>query len=235
MLETLGQDIFLIGFLAFLEGILSIDNALVLALMARPLPPEQRRKALTYGLIGAVFFRMVALGLATHLMKWHWVKLVGGLYLVVIAVKHLWEQFKKRGSHSEDPEEQSAQASAQKPPRFWFTVARIEMMDIAFAVDSILAAVAITQKFWIVFAGGFMGVILIRFAATIFIRILDRFPAMERTAYLLVLIIGTKLCVHWLELPGVHFDRADNPAFWVFWGLMALCTATGFTSRRRSS
>ena len=62
------NDLGTIGFLVFLEGILSIDNALVLAMLARGLPAEQQRKALTYGLIGAVAFRLLSLSVVTHLM-----------------------------------------------------------------------------------------------------------------------------------------------------------------------
>ncbi|MCM2323536.1 MAG: hypothetical protein NDJ90_09775, partial [Oligoflexia bacterium] len=157
------QDIFLIGFLAFLEGILSIDNALVLALMAKHLPKDQQRKALTYGLAGAVIFRLLSLLIITQLMRWTWVKFVGGGYLIFIAVKHLAFG------------EKAGETTKKSAPGFWKTVLLIELMDIAFAVDSILAAVALTQKFWIVFAGGFMGVIMMRFAASVFLKLLERF------------------------------------------------------------
>lgn len=214
------SDLFLIGFLAFLEGILSIDNALVLALMARHLPPKQQRKALTYGLVGSVVFRLAALSIASHLMKWVWVKFIGGGYLMIIALHHLLRDPAK------NPEKLPKAAQS-----FWTTVIIIELMDIAFAVDSILAAVALSQKFWIVFLGGIMGVVLMRFAATVFLKVLQRFPNFEKTAYLLILVIGTKLILEGLHLPGIDFHDSSNPAFWAVWGSFVLCILYGFRKK----
>jgi YkoY family integral membrane protein len=211
------QDLVIVGFLVFLEGILSIDNALVLAMLARHLPPEQRKKALTYGLVGAVFFRLIALSLTTYLLRWTWVKFVGGGYLVFIALKHFLKG-------EADPH---APKSAAKVG-FWHTVILIELTDIAFAVDSILAAVALSNKFWVVFTGGFLGVVAMRFAATQFIKLLDRFPGFETTAYLLVLLIGLKVILEGLRLPGIDFHSPSHVAFWVFWAMMAICIALGF-------
>jgi YkoY family integral membrane protein len=218
------QDLALLGFLVFLEGVLSIDNALVLAMMANHLPKEQQKKALTYGLAGSVVFRLAALAFARKLMQWHWVKLAGGGYLVWVALSHLWNRYKSREEKKE---------ARRNPHGFWKTVVLIEIMDIAFAVDSILAAVALTPKFWLVFAGGMLGVLLIRFAASGFLRLLEKFPGFESTAYLLVLVIGVKLLVDWLALPGVHFHDVSSPAFWAFWGAMVACIAFGFRPKRR--
>lgn len=211
------QDFALIGFLAFLEGILSIDNALVLAMMARHLPKEQQRKALTYGLIGAVVFRLIALAFVTQLMGLNWVKFAGGGYLLLVALKHFWE----KRAHD-------AERKATRKAGFWKTVLLIEIMDIAFAVDSILAAVALSQKLWVVFLGGMMGVILMRFAASHFLKLLERFPRFEMTAYLLVGSIGGKLILDGLHLPGVDFHSSHSPATWIFWGIMLLWVVLGF-------
>ena len=219
------QDIALIGFLAFLEGILSIDNALVLALMVKHLPKGQQRQALTYGLAGSVVFRLIALGFVTQLMQWNWVKFVGGGYLLFISVQHLLFP------NHEEPHGQDG-AGKKKRGSFWLTVLKIELMDIAFAVDSILAAVALSNKFWIVFAGGMMGVLLMRFAATGFLTLLHRFPNFEKTAYLLILVVGLKLVVDGFKIPGVDFHSSQSPAFWIFWALMAVCVAYGFKPRR---
>jgi YkoY family integral membrane protein len=219
MFEITTHDLFLIGFLVFLEGILSIDNALVLAMMARHLPPAQQKKALTYGLIGAVVFRLLSLLIVTQLIRWRWVKFVGGGYLIFVAVRHFWE-------HRTIKDE--AKVDKPRGMSFWRTVVMIELMDIAFAVDSILAAVALTNKFWIVFAGGFMGVVMMRFAARGFLVLLKKFPGFETTAYLLVFVIGLKVIVEALHLPGVDFHSASSPSFWVFWGTMLACIVYGF-------
>lgn len=213
------QDLVLIGFLAFLEGILSIDNALVLALMARHLPKHQQRRALTYGLVGSVVFRLISLGMISQLMRWNWVKFVGGGYLIFVAVTHLL----KKG-----PEQKHELHEGKKKKSFWITVLQIEIMDIAFAVDSILAAVALSNKFWVVFAGGMMGVILMRFAASGFLTLLAKFPGFETTAYLLVLIIGGKLTIEGFRFPWIDFHSASHPSFWMFWGSMLLALLSGF-------
>jgi YkoY family integral membrane protein len=216
------QDIFLVLFLAFLEGILSIDNALVLALAAKGLPQNLQRKALTYGLAGAVIFRIAALFIVRQLMAWTWVKYVGGGYLIFISLQHLLK--KKHDDHHD--------ASKAPVRSFWKTVIVIELMDIAFAVDSILAAVALTNKFWIVFIGGFIGVILIRFSASVFIKLLNRFPAFESTAYLLILWIGIKLVLEGIHVPGLEFESPSQIGFWGFWGLMGITILSGFRPKR---
>lgn len=210
------QDLVLVGFLIFLEGILSIDNALVLAMLAKGLPKDEQKKALTYGLIGAVVFRLMALGLITHLLAWNWVKFVGGGYLVFLAIKH----FFFGEEHNEDAEPKRGQ--------FWKVVLTIELTDIAFAVDSILAAVALSNKFWVVFTGGILGVVLMRYAATIFLKLLSKFPGFETTAYLLVFVIGIKVIIEGLRLPNIDFHSASAPSFWIFWALMFFCVGYGF-------
>jgi predicted tellurium resistance membrane protein TerC len=131
---------------------------------------------------------------------------------------------------------------------FWPTVLVIEMTDIAFAIDSILAAIAVVgsapaghqgphPKLWVVMTGGMLGVILMRVAATLFIRLLERFPRFETSAYLLVFVIGAKLLVDWGFNSAEHPHRIDfhNTAsveFWIFWLVMGLCIAFGFLPSR---
>lgn len=214
-------DLFLILFLVFLEGILSIDNALVIAVMAGVLPKEQQRKALTYGLAGAVVFRLIALGLASKLIHWTWVKFVGGGYLVFIALKHF---LAKGGTEKE---------KSPKAASFWRVVVAIELTDIAFAVDSIMAAVALTSKFWVVFTGGLLGLIMMRFAATLFLKLLRRFPSFEDTAYLLVFVIGVKVTLEGFRFEGLNFHSLSNPESWIFWGIMAACILYGFRPKKQ--
>lgn len=210
------QDLFVISILVFLEAILSIDNALVLAILARGLPKELQKKALTYGLVGAVIFRLIALSLVTYLIHWTWVKYVGGAYLVFIALKHFLKG---------EEREHSPKANRTS---FWKVVLVIELTDIAFALDSILAAVALSQKFWVIFAGGLIGVILMRFAASGFIKLLTRFPGFETTAYSLVFLIGIKVVLEATRIEIFDFHSTRSPAFWIFWILMILFIGLGF-------
>src|SRR5438034_5758236 len=84
------RDIAVVGLLVILEGVLSIDNALVLGLLAKRLPKRLQGRALTYGLVGALVFRMAAIGLATFLLQWTFAKFLGGAYLVYVALKHFF-------------------------------------------------------------------------------------------------------------------------------------------------
>ena len=209
MLTT--ENLLLLAFLIFLEGILSIDNALVLALLAKNLPKEQQKKALSYGLWGAAIFRLGALALITQLIKWTWIKYLGGAYLIFIAVKNLARK-------------EAIGPQTTGPMGFWKAVCVIEFTDIAFALDSILAAVALTSNFWLIFIGGFIGVVLMRYAATLIIQVLERFPSFERTAYLLVFVIGAKVI-----LEGLHIESPK-----VFWGLMLACILYGFVPFKKT-
>lgn len=213
------QDIAIVGVLIFLEGILSIDNAVVLAILAKTLPPEQRKRALTYGLVGAFVFRLAAIGLASTLMTMNWVKFVGGGYLVWIALQDL---LKKKDEKEREPKKRS----------FWKTVIMIELTDIAFAIDSILAAVALSNKYWVIVTGGIAGMLLMRFSAVTFVKLLDRFPHLERAAYQLVLLIGIKVIVEGLRLPWIHFHSVGHPSFLAFWGIFLVIIFSGFKSTK---
>jgi YkoY family integral membrane protein len=265
------HDLAVIGLLIVLEGVLSIDNVLMLGLLAKRLPKRQQSRALTYGLVGAFVFRFIAIGTASYLLRWRIVKLLGGGYLLWVAVQHFFLESKEKSAEhvavgrddlpvllndttgaelTADQAEEELRIRGPVPvpetkhAGFWSTVAVIELTDIAFAVDSILAAIALVgsapaghegphPKLWVVVTGGMLGVILMRFAAVIFIRLLERFPRFETSAYLLVSVIGLKLLADWgfnsPEHPHVvDFHSPGNPAFWVFWLLMALCFSLGF-------
>jgi len=238
------QDLGVIALLVLLEGLLSIDNALVLALLARRLPKELRGKALTYGLAGAFVFRFIAIGLAGFLLHWRIVKLIGGGYLLWISLQHFFRK-------EPEPQPTLSDEPANRPAGFWSTVALIEVTDIAFAIDSILAAIALVgspppghvgphPKLWVVITGGMIGVMLMRVAAAGFIRLLERFPRFEMSAYLLVLVIGVKLLIDWGFNSAERPDRADfhnpaSPLFWTFWAVMLICIAIGFLPQRKDA
>lgn len=268
------SDVAVIGLLVVLEGVLSFDNALVLGLLASRLPKAQRSRALTYGLVGALIFRLVSVGTASFLMRWRVVKLIGGLYLLYVAVKHFLFENKQLDDDSrkvtlgpdghpimadtgaqlsefEADEITAVRAPAERAAAgkgFWSTVLVIELTDIAFAVDSILAAIALVgappvghvgahPKLWVVVVGGMIGLVLMRFAAVVFIGLLERYPRFETTAYLLVLTIGGKLLADWGFNTAEHPHRVDfhdpySPAFWAFWAIMLASLGYGFLPPR---
>lgn len=243
------QDLVKIALLVLLEGLLSIDNALVLALLARRLSKDLRAKALMYGLAGAFVFRFIMIGSAAYLLHWRIVKLIGGGYLLWISVQHFFFTRPEPQPSLDEADDANDAPAAAATPKFWPTVALIEVTDIAFAVDSILAAIALVgsapaghvgphPKLWVVITGGMIGVMLMRVAAAGFIRLLERFPRLETTAYLLIMVIGLKLLADWgfnteQQPSRADFHDAASPLFWMFWSLMALCIAIGFLPAKR--
>jgi YkoY family integral membrane protein len=211
------SSIFVVLFLCFLEGILSLDNALVLAILVRPLPEAQRKKALIYGMAGAFIFRAVALLFITQLMTIPWIKIVGGGYLILLAGKHFL------GNAQED---QTPEPVARS---FWGTVLMVELMDIVFSIDSILTAVSISSVYWIIVLGGIMGIIMMRIAAGIFVKLLEKFPNLEMSAYLLIGLVGTKLVAEYWH---IDFHSSQSPYTWTFWILVIFSLAGGLLRRK---
>ncbi len=242
--QTFGwSDLAVIALLTVLEGALSIDNALVLGLLAKRLKKDEQARALNIGMFLAFLFRFVAIFAAALLLRYTFVKLLGGGYLVYIAVRHLFFETKQLEEGKIELDEHGNPVLLEptgheltetanekeirgrvpvyvKPEttdrvgfaRFWPTVGSIGLTDIAFAVDSILAAIALIgappagathhPKLWVVFTGALLGMIALRFAAGLVIRLLENFPRFEIAAYLLVLVIGLKLLADW----GVNSD-----------------------------
>jgi YkoY family integral membrane protein len=195
------SDFLVIATLIVLEGLLSCDNAVALAMLVRKLPKEQQGKALRYGIIGAYTFLFIALCLATWIISQWYLKVLGGLYLLWITGNH----FLKAHQNPLEPDDQP------KTPRripgltvFWSMVVMVELTDIAFSVDSIAAAVALSDKFYVLLLAGFIYILVMRFAAQGFIYLLRRFPHLETAAFLAVATIGLKLV---LEMPGDVFGR----------------------------
>ena len=134
----------LIGTLIILEGLLSSDNALVLAVMVKHLPLKQRKKALFYGLWGAYAFRFIAIGLGVFLIKLWWIKVLGAAYLAWLSIKYFID---KRKGNEEDEVKEISEGSVliRLFGTFWGTVASVELMDVAFSVDSVLAAFGVSN------------------------------------------------------------------------------------------
>lgn len=198
----------LIGTLIILEGLLSADNALVLAVMVRHLPVEKRKKALFYGLLGAYAFRFIAIGLGVFLIKLWWIKVIGAGYLAWLSIKYFIDK-SKGDSEGEDEAEGMKQGGLliRTFGIFWGTVVAVEIMDIAFSVDSVLAAFGVSQKVWVLFIGGILGVLMMRGVAGVFLKLIDRVPELETTAYVLIAIIAVKmfLGVFHIEIESTYF------------------------------
>lgn len=173
-------DIPRILLLVFLEGILSMDNALAISLIVRELPVEKRKKALFVGLGSAVVLRGVALVFAIYFIHYTAVQVAGALYLLYLAFKH------RKVGEAPSPSKRS----------FWKAVVAIELTDFAFAFDSIIAGiglVGVPPKLWVVYLGGVLGIVMMRVAITFFVSLLHRFPRLERVAHLIIGLVAVKL------------------------------------------
>lgn len=182
-------DLPLVLTLILLEGVLSFDNAAVLAAMTRRLSPERRRKALLYGLLGAYFFRALAILSVAFIIAYPSLRVLGGSYLVFLAAKHL----ATKEEHHHDEERAPWKIPGLSP--FWATVVAVEVTDIAFALDQVLAAVAMTDKVPLIIAASMVAILLLRVSAFYMTKLMDWFPALERLAYLAVGFVGLKLLV----------------------------------------
>ena len=227
-----------------LEGLLAADNAVVLAVMVRHLDPVRRKKALFYGLLGAFVFRVIAILLLVWLVQWWWVQALGALYLFYVSLSHLIAIYKHKDKSADDLIEEQKD---KKQSGFWMTVFKVELADIAFAVDSILAAAAIalalpevggdffgvnTGQYTVMLIGGLVGVIIMRFFANYFVELLAKRPSLEVAAFVIVGWVGVKLAVLTLAHEAVGIIPADFPhsTTWkiIFWAVMVIIVLAGW-------
>lgn len=239
VLEYLWVLIILIG----LEGILAADNALVMAIMVKHLPEKQRRKALFYGLAGAVILRFAALFIISFLVNIWQIQAIGAAYLLFLSINHLVQTYLAHRANGKEKE-----FKPKKQSGFWMTVLKVEIADIAFAIDSILAAFALAialpetslpaiggmdgAQFLVIFFGGLIGVIIMRFAATLFVQLLHKRPALETAAFAIVGWVGVKLVLITLAHPALAVipEHVPQSTEWkaIFWGVLAFIAVCGF-------
>ena len=229
--------------LIVLEGLLSADNALVLAVMVRHLPKEQQKKALFYGLLGAYIFRFIAIGVGVYLVKITWIKVAGGLYLLWIALSNLFSlefKFMKVGNVPLIPyigkkqDDEGEDGVENKGLGFWRTVIAVELLDIAFSIDSVLAAFGVSDKVWVLFLGGILGVLMMRGVAQVFLKLIEKFPELEKAAFILIIIIGLKMIIgaFGYEVPHILFFGL---LFAIFVGTMIYSTMNRASAAKTKS
>lgn len=193
--EDLGAAALIIGNLIVIESLLSVDNAAVLATMVMDLSKEERNKALKYGIFGAYFFRGLSLLFASMLVKIWWLKPIGGFYLLYLC----YDYFKGESTPQQEDDLLDKKTNwfykktigAFGP--FWATVALVEVMDLAFSIDNVFAAVAFTDNLFIICIGVFIGILAMRFVAQGFVKLMERYPFLETAAFLVIGVLGVKL------------------------------------------
>ena len=207
------SDIPRVFIVMFLEIILSADNAVVLGVLSHSLPKDERKKALFIGVFSSFILRAGALLAVAILLKYIWIQLLGGIYLLYLSIRYF---VKKKNKFKIKPQRS-----------FWKVVLLIEIMDLVFAMDSIVAGVAfidgVLSKLWIVYFGGALGIFWMRYMAGVFSSLIDRFPKIEVSAYLIVGWIGLKLglsAVQW-EIPHL-----------LFWAVFVILFLLGFYRKK---
>ena len=187
--------------LVVIEGLLSVDNALAIAAMARHLDDKQRQTAMNIGYIGAYGFRVVALLVASWIIANHWIMLLGALYLVWLMCAHFVGQ--------KGQEEDEGEAVNVHHRTFGATIVMISLMDLSLSVDNVVAAIALSPKdLWPVYVGVTIGIIALRLIAGVAVKMIEKYPVLEHTAFILVGYVGLLLLA---ELQFEHWFHQFSP------------------------
>lgn len=186
--------------LILIESMLSVDNALVMGTMVMDLPKKERGKALRYGIFGAYFFRGIALFLASYLMRFIWLKAAGGLYLLYLSADY----FRGKATPESSDDTLNKQSNwfykntVGRIGNFWSTVILVNIMDLAFSIDNVFAAVAYTDNIYLVYLGVFIGILAIRFVAQGVIKLMEHYSFLNSSAFLIIALLGLKLILSFL-------------------------------------
>ncbi len=187
--------------LIVIEGLLSVDNALAIAALASHLDEKKRKIAMTIGYAGAYGFRILALILASYIINNHWLMVLGASYLIWLMCNHF----------AENEQDEEHQGTHRAPPSFAKTIALIAFLDLSLSFDNVVAAVAFARDSLIlVYVGVTIGIITLRLVAGYCIKLLEKHPWLEHTAFLLVGFVGALLC---MELFWDTYVRQDLPVF----------------------
>src|SRR6266576_2675433 len=166
-------------------------------MMVLGLAKAEQKKALQYGLVGAFAFRIVTTLAAVYLIRVDIVKLIGAGYLLYLPYKHF-----------STPAEAG---KGRKPPKatpwlgmtaFWATVVKVELTNLVFSIDSILAAVAMSPKKWVVLSGGILGIVAMRMVVGQVITLVERYPAIVDGAFIIIAWVGVKLLIEYVHGEG---------------------------------
>lgn len=210
--------------LIFLECALSADNAIAIAAIVSGLPQGLQKKALWIGSFSSLILRLVAIICAVFLVRYPWVQLVGAAYLLYLAVHGLMKDQKRK--------------KPKAPASFFWTVVKVEITDLLFALDSILAALAFTGSFyahdhlppklWLVYAGGIFGVIAMRFAAGYLTGLMKRWPLFTISAHLMIGWIALKMIYIGIQAYYPITIPYFNLIFWI--GILIFLAIATFRS-----
>ena len=233
-----GEVLVVLPLLVVLEVVLSADNAIALAAISRRLhDPQKQRQALNFGLLLALGFRILLIIAARWVLRFWPLQLMAAAYLLWLSGSHLLGGDGAPGTEpasGDSPATAVADGQAPLPAvvpdasgqirRLVGVVVTLGLTDLAFSLDSVAAAVAVTDRLALVMAGGVIGVVALRLTAELFIRWLEEFRYLETSGYLAVALVGIRLLV-----------RVINPDLvlpeWAVLLSVAVIFAWGFSAR----
>ncbi len=212
-----GTDtLLLLPVLVALEAVLSADNAIALAAIAQGLKDSTlQRRALNIGLVFAYILRMSLILTATWVANYWQFELAGALYLLWL----VFQYFTSGSNEGENP---------HHGPRFdslWQAIPVIAVTDLAFSLDSVTTAIAVSKETWLILVGATIGIVALRFMAGLFIRWLDEFTHLEDAGYITVAFVGFRLLLR------VVNDSLVPPE-WFMLSAIALTFLWGFSQRK---
>ena len=209
----------LLPVLVALELVLSADNAIALAAVARKQKdPVKEKRALDYGIAIAFFLRVALILLAQWVLAFKPLQLLAGVYLLWLFLSHIWFKPSVSQTFTGSPGHSSSIS-------FIRTIVALALTDLAFSVDSVAAAVAISDQLILVITGAFIGVVALRFTSGLFIRWLDVYTRLETAGYMAVALVGIKLIF------TLIFSALQPPEWWTLL-TVALLMIWGFSQRK---
>ena len=204
-IDSWSEILTLLPILISLEILLSADNAVALASLTKSLKNStDRTKALNIGITISLVFRILLILLSSFLLKFLFIRIFAGLYLIYLFFSNVILKNKKTDNSVTDDI-----STTNKNFDFLKVVALLSITDLAFSIDSITTAVAISDQYILIVIGALIGVIALRFTSEIFLRLLEYFIRLEMAGYIAILIIGVKLILNTLVkesfLPDYYF------------------------------
>ena len=175
--------------LVALELVLSADNAVALAAIARRCRrQDQERLALNIGIALALILRLGLIVLAQWVLRHPPVQILAAAYLLWLFIDHL--RSRSDASDEDEPVEGGLSGSLAR------TVVLLAFTDLAFSIDSVAAAVAVSDQILLISTGAVIGIFALRFTSGLFIRWLDEFDRLERAGFLSVAFVALRLLIH---------------------------------------
>lgn len=208
---------FILLILIVLEAVLSADNAIALASIAKSVEdPESQQQALNVGLVGAYILRIILIVGATYVIEYWQFELLGALYLLWLVFNYFFLE--------EDEDEDDFEKRSLGFKSLWQVIPTIAITDLAFSLDSVTSAIAITQETWLIIAGGTIGIVILRFLAGLFIRWIQEYTYLEDAGFITVGFVGLRLLLK-VWLPDTYIPE------WVTIAVVGIFFTWGFSKR----